>query len=491
LARSNDIDGDLAQIVYNSLLKYDGKGNIVPDLAESYDVSDDKLTYTVHLRKNVTWHDGEPFSAADVLFTVDALADPSYKSPLRSNWQGIETNQVDDHTITFTIKNPYAGFLNNLTFGILPKHIWQSVEPEKFHLADYNLEPIGTGPYKYSSFQKDSKGNVLSYKLISNPSYFEGKPYISKLSFNFYTDENSALDAFNRKEIMGVNGLASQKIREIKNQQSTEIHKFNIPRYFAVFFNQTKSVPLANDDVRQALNYATNQQEIIDKVFADNASPINSPFLPGMVGYQENGPRRDFDFTKANDMLEKAGWKTGPDGVRAKDGMPLKINLVTTDLEELSATADALKSQWEKVGARVEINTNSISDIQQNFIKPREYEALLFGQVIGADPDPFSFWHSSQKKDPGLNLSLFGTPETDQLIEQGRTEAVPQKRAQDYIDFESKLFNETPAIFLYSTSYIYPVNKKVQGLDMTELIAPSRRFSNISHWYKNTKRVWN
>lgn len=490
LSQSNDVDADIAQIVFSGLLKYDGQGGLKPDLAESYDISEDKTVYTIHLKKNVSWHDGVPFNAQDVVFTVNTLSDPSYKSSLRSNWQGIETALVDDYTVEFKIKTPYAGFLNNLTFGILPKHIWESVQPENFHLASMNLEPIGTGPYKFlAPVQKDSKSNILSYKLVANPNYFEGKPYISKITFDFYPDENSALDAYNRKEVMGISNLSSQKTSSIKIIRSTDIHKFNIPRYFSVFFNQIKSVPLASDEVRDALAYATDRSEIIDKVLLGNGDPAYSPFLPGMVGYSDGIDKKEFDPGKAEEILEKKDWKKGDDGVRSKDGVPLEINLVTTDWDELNQTAQILKSQWEKIGVRVNVSSYSISDIQQNYIRPREYEALLFGQVSGGDPDPYSFWHSTQKKDPGLNLSLFGTSDTDKLIEDGRVEFDRDKRAEIYIDFQNKLEDEVPAVFLYSPKYIYPLNKNVQGINVETLTSPSKRFSDINHWYLKTKRV--
>jgi peptide/nickel transport system substrate-binding protein len=276
---------------------------------------------------------------------------------------------------------------------------------------------------------------------------------------------------------------------DIKLLQSTSIHKFDISRYFAVFINQTKSLPLADDNVREALTYATNRQEIIDNVLNGNGNPVHSPILDAMIGFSADIDSRTFDLDKANSVLESNGWKRGDDGSRSKNGTPLQFTLTTTDWPELAQTAEILKSQWAKVGANVNVQTYSISDIQQNYIRPREYEALLFGQVLGADPDPYSFWHSSQKRDPGLNLSLFGDNSTDKLIEDGRVEFDPAKRASIYQDFQKKLISETPAIFLYSPDYVYPVNKKVQGIDMDDLISPSKRFSDVNHWYINTKRV--
>ena len=489
LALSNDVDSDLSQIIYSSLLKYDEQGLLVPDLAENYEINDEKTTYTFHLKKNVSWHDGTPLTANDVLFTFNLIVNPVYRSPLRSNWQGVSANVVDEYTIAFNT-NPYAGFLNNATFGILPKHLWESVKPENFNLTELNLEPIGSGPFKYSSFQKDSNGNILSYKLVANPNYFAGKPYLSKLTFNFYTEEDAALDAYNRKEVMGISNLSSSKISAIKNQKSSLIHELNIPRYFAVFLNQTKSVPLADDSVREALNLATDRKALIESVLYGKGSPVYSPVLPGMLGYSSELGKVEADPEKAQQILDSAGWKMSDSGVRIKGDKLLEISLVTIDWEEFVHLAETLKSEWEKIGVKVNLSSPSVSDVQQNYIRPREYDALLFGQNLGADPDPYSFWHSTQKKDPGLNLALFGDNETDKLIEAGRVEFDPQKRAQDYLDFQNLLVKELPAIFLCSPKYIYLLNKSVQGVMMENLVSPSKRFSHIDKWYIDTKRVW-
>ena len=491
LSTSNNVDDDLVQIIFSSLFKYDNQGKLSNDLVDRFDISEDKTQYTIYLKNNVAWHDGQPLTAADVLFTINLITDPAYKSPLRSNWQGIETSSSDDYTLNFKIQTPYVGFLSNLTFGILPKHIWESISPEKFALTNFNLEPIGSGPYKYNpSFIKDSSGNILSYKLVANPNYFGGKPYISKITFNYYPDD-TVITAYNQKEIMGISNVSPKNLSAIKLPQSTLMHKFNIPRYFAVFFNQTKSVPLASDEVREALAYATNRQEIIDSVLDGNGKPVYSPILPGMIGYDENADKLAFNLDKANEILDGKDWKRDNDGFRSKGDIQLQINLVTTDWPELFQTAELIKSQWEKAGVKVDINNLSVSDIQQNYIRPREYDALLFGQVMGSDPDPFSFWHSSQKRDPGLNLSLFGDSETDKLIDDGRIEFDTTKRASIYSDFQKKLTTEIPAIFIYSPDYVYPVNKKIQGIDIVNLVFPSERFANIDKWYIKTKRIWN
>jgi peptide/nickel transport system substrate-binding protein len=489
LADSNETDADLARIVYSGLFKYDGQGKLLPDLAERYEISEDKTVYKVYLKKNVLWHDGESFMSDDVIFTIHLISDPSFKSPLRSNWQGITTNRIDDYTLEFKIENPYAGFLNNLTFGILPKHLWESVPAENFSLHSLNIEPIGTGPYKYNSVQKDSKGNVISYKLVSNPVYFEGKPYISKITFNFYIDEDSALDALNRKEIMGIDVLSAQKVKNINTQKTVTVYKFNVPSYFAVFLNQTKNIAVASDEVREALSYATDRQEIINQVLEGNGQPAFSPFIYGSFGYTDDLDRRDFNLEKANEILDRNNWKKGEDGFRGKDGNGLEVTLITLDWEDLVKTIEIIKTQWEKIGVKVNVNSYSLSDIRQNYIRPREYDALLFGQIVGADPDPYFFWHSDNKKDPGANLSLFDNKDADKIIEEGRQELDAQKRTEKYIEFQKILNREIPAIFLYNPQYLYPVNKNLKGIDIETLLSPSKRFSDINHWYIKTKRV--
>lgn len=490
ISGSNNTDEDLVQLMYSGLMKHNSDGRLENDLVESYEISEDKTAYTIRLRKDALWHDGTPLSASDVLFTLNLIGDPAYKSPLRGNWQGVETSLIDESTLMFKIKTPYAGFLNNLTFGILPKHIWESIEPEKFGLTDLNLRPIGSGPYKYQSFQKDSKGNIITYKLAANPSYYKGKPYISKLTFDFYPDDDTAVNAYNTKEIMGISSITPQKIADIKAPQSTTIHKFNLPRYFAVFINQTKNFALANDEVREALSRATDRKEIIDTVLGGNGNPVYAPILPGMIGYDQSAPGQEHDLQKANEILDAHNWIRGEDGIRSKNGKPLEFALTTTDWEELVKTAEILRIQWEKVGVKVHVNAYSIADVQQNYIRPREYEALLFGQVLSADPDPYSFWHSSQKRDPGLNLSLFGDDTTDALVEDGRIEFDEEKRTAIYKEFQKKLNQEIPAIFLYSPRYSYPVTKKVQGIQTQNLVSPSKRFFNINEWYVRTRRVW-
>lgn len=489
LASGNDADADLSALIYSGMFKYDQNGKLVPDLAESYEVSDDMLTYTVHLRNGVKWQDGEKFSADDVLFTIQTIQDPAFKSPLRQSWQGVGIEVVDENTVNFLLQTPYAFFMNNLIVGIIPKHIWEGVAPGNFLLSDYNLHPVGTGPYKFSNFAKDADGNILNYDLIANDDYYGEKPFITDFSFAFYFDEDSLLAAYNNKQVFGMSYISPSKIKDIKSSRSSNIISVNIPRYFAVFFNQQKNKILASSDVRKALSQATDRQAIINEILAGQGKELYSPIPPGSSGATDDVKKFAYNVDDANKTLDDAGWKKGDDGFRSKGGQSLEFSLVTTDWPDLAATADLLQKQWAVAGVKLDVQSLPVADVQQNYIRPREYDALLFGQVLGIDPDPYVFWDSSQTQDPGLNLALYSNPDVDKVLESIRKENDLSKRLDDFQKFQKLVASDLPALFLYSPNYLYLVNKEVQGININSMATPDKRFSDVEKWYIKTKRI--
>jgi len=488
LAQSSDTDRDLSEIIYRGLMQYDGEGNLKPDLAESYEVSSDGLEYTFTLRPNLLWQDGKPINADDVLFTIRLLQNSDYSTSQRINWQGVESERVSALKVKFKLKNRYAQFLNNSTLGILPKHIWEGINPNNFAIADLNLKPIGSGPYRFKKLEKDDTGQIISYELESFPEYYAGRPYIDTLVFRFYHNEDELVTAFNHGEIDGISFLSSDKIRALRFSSKLNIQSIRLPRYFAAFFNPNQSQTLNDKNVRLALNYATDKKTLVDEIFSGQATIINSPLL-AELRVPETPPKYSYDESFAVQILNNSGWKdTNNDGFREKKDSELVLKVKTSNWPELARAAELIKKQWEKIGVKVELDEESATDIKQS-IKDRSYDVLIFGEILNLDPDQYSYWHSSQKKDPGLNLALYDNKNVDKIIEETRQILNPLERAKRYEDFEKLILEDAPAVFLYSPYYIYLPSKDIKGDNLSVLSIPSTRFDNISQWYINTKRV--
>lgn len=488
LVQTNDTDRDLASIIYSGLMQYDAQGQLIPDLAEAYEVSSDGLEYTFTLRKNIQWHDGAPLSADDVIFTIRILQNNDYGSIHRINWQGIEIEKVNDDVIKLKLKNRYAQFLNNTTLGILPKHLWENIKPSSFPLSDLNLRPIGSGPYRFKRLIKDENGLIQSYELTSFEPYHLGRPFIKKLIFKFYASEEELVSAYNRNHIEGIGFLSVNKLTEIKFPSRLAVQDIKLPRYFAAFFNSSQSKILGDKNVRLALNYGTNRPALIDAILSGHGLAVNSPILKELSA-PHTPAKYTFDATFAKQILENSDWKdANGDGLREKGPDLLALKIKTSRWPELSRTAEILKNQWEALGFKVELEIEPLTDIQQS-IKDRSYEVLVFGEVLNLDPDPYSFWHSSQKKDPGLNLALYDNKIADKILEESRQVLNPIERHKKYEDFEKILLEDTAAVFLYSPYYTYAPSKKIKGNALEILPMPSARFDMLHQWYIETKRV--
>ena len=490
LGQFNDADRDVIELIFSGLMKYNSQGELVPDLVEKYAVGDEGKTYDFFLKRDIKWHNGQPLTADDVVFTIQTIQNPEYRSPLRINWTGVEVEKIDDWTVRFKLKTPYAPFLANTTIGIIAKHIWEKVLPENFSLALENLSPIGTGPYEFKKLKKDKESFVEYIELEAFGEYGKNRPFIEKIELYFYPDGESLIRAYNKAILDNISLNSVKSKSSLRIFRKTEIRRLNLPRYFAVFFNQSKSKALSDKTVRLALNYATNKEEIINQVLEGEGKPTNSPIPAGIWGHTDETKIYDFALEHANNILEAAGWiDEDEDGIRQKKEDKLEIELVTTELKELQQVANILQEQWSKIGAKVNVKILNIGQIQQEYIRPREYQALLFGEVLGLDPDPYSFWHSSQKKDPGLNLALYDNKKVDDLLKEGRQILDKDTRSAKYKEFQQQVIEDVPVVFLYSTYHLYVINKKIKGIAAENISLPSKRFVEIDKWYIKTQRV--
>ena len=486
----SDVDRDLTRLIYSGLFKYNEQLELVPDLAEGYAISEDKLTYTITLKKDVNWHNGNSFLADDVLFTYEAITDPEYNSTLYGSFRGIIISRVDDFTITFVLPEPFAPFLSNLTTGILPGHIWSDIAPGNFPLAEYNTKPIGTGPFIFKELSKDRTGTIKTYTLVKNEFYHDQPAYLDKIIFKFYGDFESAITALSSGSVDGISYIPKKYRATIEKNKDINIHSLQLPQYTALFLNQKNDI-FKNEDINKALSLATDKEKILKEALNGQGKIVGAPILEGFLGYHPDIATFDYNPTRAAEVLDEQGWKI-PDegGLRQKDGAELRFALTTVDQAEYLKTADILKENWEAVNIGIELKIMNPNRVDREVIKPRNYETFLYGEILGSDPDPYPFWHSSQSVNGGLNLSNYFNKEADKLLEEARQLENPDERAQKYIEFQNILIDDMPAIFLYSPSYDYGVTKNIQGIDATRITVPSDRFSGIETWYTKTKLSW-
>jgi len=490
LSQSNEIDQTICHLVFSSLFTYDNQAQIKNDLAESYEISEDNTLYTVKIRTDAKWHDEVPLTAKDVVFTVNLIKDPAYKSSLRGDWQKISVTAVDDYTVTFKLEEPFAPFLNKLTFGILPSHVFEGISGDDFLSSKFNLNPVGSGPFVFLEMKKDQNDSINAATLVANKKYYGQVPYLEKITFNFYDSNEAVLEAYERKEIMGFSLVNYQEAENLKNLKSTNLKSIHLPRYFAAFYNQNKSKALADKRVREALNLATNRDEIIKQIFSGFAQKVNSPIIDNFGQFKSQIEATPFNQEKAKNLLDEAGWKVPENGtIRKKEGEELSLTIITTSWPDFVKTAELIKKQWEQIGAKVEVSALTVADFQQNFLKTREYQIVLFGhEYFYNDPDPFLGWHSNWKKS-GSNMAQFDDQKADNLLDEARKSQSFEDRSKKYAEFEKIIAENYPADFLFSLDYVYLQSSKVKGNETQAVVNPSYRMVDIDNWYFKTKRV--
>ncbi|MEA3272868.1 MAG: ABC transporter substrate-binding protein [Patescibacteria group bacterium] len=485
---TNDVDTDISRLLFDGLLKNDPDEGLIPGLADSYIVSADQKTYTFYLRDDIKWHDDIPIRADDVVFTIKAIQNSEYASPLARSFAGVDVEKVDDLTVKFVLEEEFPAFLNALTNGIIPEHVWMDISPFAAKLSEFNLRPIGSGPFRFKSFVREKGGGILSYTLVSNDEYFEKPPYIKTATFKFYPNLEIAADALYRNEVDGLS-FFSKSLSDKKRNDAT-YYSLNLPQYTAIFFNLNNDF-LKDRNLRQSLAQAINREKILIEALGGEGLIADAPVPKGFLGYHPEIKRYSFDTELVQENLEKFGWKADQDtGYRKKGETLLEITLTAPDLKEYINVAEIVKENWEDVGVKTNLQIIPTSQIVQNTIKPRAYDALIYGEIISAGLDLYPFWHSTQAEDPGLNLSIFQNRDADRLLERIRTIRKREDREKDLISFQNILAKELPAIFLYNPIYTYPVTNRVKGIDVQKINNPSDRFSNITDWYIKEKVGW-
>lgn len=497
----SDADLDLTSLVYSGLLKATSDGEYVPDLASDYEISPDGTTYTFHIRPNATFQNGTPVTADDVVFTIQKTQDPELKSPKRANWVGVTVTKVDERTVQFTLRAPYAPFIENLTLGILPKSLWQNISDDEFPFSNLNTSPIGSGPFKVASITRTSSGIPSSYSLNAFSHYALGAPFLDNLTFSFYQNDDDLVSALKSGAVQSASGISPAALSQLKG---LNVDTSSLNRVFGVFFNQNQSVTLRDAAVRQALNTSVDRSALVQQVLSGYGTPLIGPVPPSVLSTSDALPLNASStqdaalIAQAGKELDAAGWLMGPGGIRekttgsgkTKSTQLLEFSLATDNVPELRAAAQYLQSTWQQLGVKVNIQIYDQGDLSENVIRPRKYDALLFGEIIGRELDLFAFWDSSQRNDPGLNIAMYANSMADTALEQLRQTSDDDKRLSLYQQFDTQLKKDIPAVFLYAPDFVYIVPKDLQGVDLGFIETPSDRFLSAASWHTETDKVW-
>ena len=495
----SDADRDMIALVYSGLMKAQPDGTLVNDLAESYSISDDGLNYTFTLKPDLVFHDGEPITSEDVVFTINRAKDPAIKSPRKSTWDGVTVEAIGQKQVKFTLPQPYAPFLENATMGILPKNVWKNITAEEFSFSEYNTKPVGSGPFEVSDIKKDSTGSPYQFTLKPFDNHAGHEPYLKKIIVYTFGTIEKLKSAMLNGSIDSSFAPSSSVAKELYDA-GINYTKSTSPRIFSVFFNQNQNELFLELEVREALDVAIDRDQIVSSVLNGFGTTLYGPLSQDIL--DDRTIYSDIDmFTssesrilRAQQILENAKWtKNEETGVYEKKKgtktLSLAFSISTSDVPDLKATAEIVKSMWQKVGADVEVKIYESGDLNQNILRPRKYDSLLFGEIVGRDLDLFPFWHSSQRNDPGLNIAQYANIKTDKLLEDIRTDQDFKNKLDSVQKVLKEIHNDHPAVFLYSPDFIYFVPKDIKNIETGHITIPAERFLNVNEWYKYTNKI--
>ena len=479
LAGYNPIDQDIAALIFEGLVRDDGFGNLEPVLADNWTVSEDGRIYTFSLRRDVTWSDGRPFTSDDVFFTFQLIqaddfpGDPTW----RALWQTVQMEQLDPYQIRFQLTEPFPAFPYYTTVGILPHHILQTIPAGALLTDPFNLQPIGTGPFKLT------EATDQYIRLAPNERYRQTEAHLNPFEFRFYPTSEALFQAFQQQEIDGISRASLSLMQQLFERPDLQFFSAPLPRYEIVYFNlrDVDAYPFFQDKaVRQALFQAIDRQNLIDQVLLGQAILARGPFLPWSWAFNPNQNYVEFDPKQAGALLDQAGWQDSDgDGIRDKDGTVLRFKLLTDNSPTRGAVATDLVRQWQALG--IDVTVEGIDQNPAERLTAGQFEAALIEVQLFGDPDPYSFWHQTQIEG-GQNFAGWDNTEASEALEAGRMAVARGDRIKAYYQFQDLFAEEMPALILYHPVSTYAVRDSVKNVQLSALTSASDRFRNVLDW---------
>jgi peptide/nickel transport system substrate-binding protein len=483
---ATNVDADVSRLVFSGLTRFDRDGTIVADLASSFEVDPTGKIWTFIIRPDANWQDAVPVTADDVLYTVGLLQDRAYTGPFADAFRGVTVTALGTKIVRFTLPDAYAPFAGSTTVPLLPAHLLGSVAFADLARQSFNLQPIGTGPFKVSEV------NTGQVTLVRSDDFYRTKParsraYLDKVVLRFYRDESEALAALARGEVDATGGLSPQDASRARTLKSVDLFSLPTNDFTALFLNVRPSKPVFRDRVvRQAIATAIDRGKVLQAA-ADGRGSVADEFVPTTSwAFVHDIPRYPFSAADARAMLDAADWIDHGDGIRSKGGVALRFSISTSDEPPRVAAAQQIAADLGNIGIKVDVVTVPFVELVDRVARQRDFDALLVGITVGNDPDPYPFFHSSQVNDPGDDFSGYSTLPMDRLLEQARRTVDQTTRRDLFAQVWTTLATDVPVVFLYYTDYLYAQSHTVQGLRIAPVNDPTQRFWNIEDWYVKT-----
>jgi peptide/nickel transport system substrate-binding protein len=484
----NAADRDVNRLIFNGLIRFDSRGIPQADLAESWGVSKDGTIYNFSLRTDVFWHDGEAFDSRDVLFTTDLLKSQHNLIPrdLQNFWSEVEVVALSESQIQFLLPEPFAPFLDYLTFGILPEHLVGDLGLEEMIDHPFNLSPIGTGPFRFQRLLVEGD-MIVGVVLEANEGYYLGRPFLDEVIFRYYPSSTDALAAYRQGEVEGFGQVDESILADVLSEPGLSIYTAREPMLTIAYLNLDNPQVsfLQNPDFRRAMFTAVNRDLIIERTFEGQAVPANGPIMPGTWAYYNNLETVLYDPVMAQSLFESTGVIYDEENqiFLTEEGLEVSLTLLHPDTERFTSIAELIASGWEALGIQVTLEAKPYEEVLAD-LEARSYQTALvdINLTRSPDPDPYPFWGQAQIQS-GQNYAEWDNRSASEFLEQARMTVDLAERERLYRNFQVLFMRELPSFPLLYPVYTYAIAEDINDVNLGPIFEPADRFNNINEWF--------
>ena len=492
---NNPADRDVDRLIFSGLLRFDEHGLPQKDLAEGWGVMPDGTVYNFTIRPNAVWHDGEPVTSDDIIFTIDVMKSEGslYPPDIKELWSKIEVTKLDEKNLKFTLPEPYVPFIDYLTFGVLPRHLLESVPPDQMSNADFNINPVGTGPYRFDHLIVDD-GQITGVVLTISPNYYGTPPYVEQVVFRYYPTSADAFDAYKQGDVLSVSQITPDVLSGALEEPNLSVYTSRLPQMSMILLNlnNPEVAFLQDPKVRRALMLALNRSYIVNSFLQGQAILADGPILPGSWAYYDGIEHFDYNPDEAINLLKVEGYVIPASGgeVRTKDGIPLVFTMLHPDDAVHTQIAQTIQEAWAAIGVRADLQAVPYDQLVLDSLASRAYQAAFVDLNLSRtpDPDPYPFWHQAEAVG-GQNYTQWDNRAASEYLEQARVTTDYTLRTRLYRNFQVVFGKELPALPLYAPVYSYGVDAEVRGVQISALYDTSDRLATFNQWYLLTRRA--